>query len=355
MSAEISKPAHLETGDRVAIVTPASLPPNEYRADNKILRYLVEVRRLKPQNFTAESDTPESRAESFNNAVKRSVKVLFPLTSNRYSNDILDRIDWQLLKEAKPIFCTFSAASVLLHAIHERANLVTFYGPHISFIYNMARPRENVYTQSSFWNMLMADNKAIGLSEETANSIFKWNDGQLTLKNIFDTETPNYDGEPIKFVGESVNQTGPHVSGKLLPSFLQSLEKAFDFGIKIDFSNKIVIVESDETSYDDCYNIIERLALKSNISHASALILASFVTFKTNPPNEKLRAELYDEESVNKFTLKVRKLLKGRLPVIFGFPMGHLRYKLTVPYGLNANVNLETGDITLLESPYSDK
>lgn len=357
MSAEVyNKPLPIRIGDEVALVSPVSLPPQQFRSDIAIMRYLREIKGLKPRNFIAENDTPVSRLAHFHSAIDSGQKVLLSVTGNRYGEDIVNEINYNLLEKSKPLFCTFSAASVLHHAIRERSKLVTFYGPHISFLYNLASPRENSFTNYSFWNMLSKQSESVGIEENLAKYIFKWDTNNLTLKNIFSSSLKPLDtgSEEICFVSEKTNQGSSLVQGKIIPSFLQSLEKAIDMGIKIDFNNKIVIVESDETSFNESLQIINRLKQSSNISTASALVLASFVTFKRNPPNLGLQAELYNSENVHNFVNNVRKLFNGSFPVIYGFPMGHLRYKLTVPSGVDAELNIETGEIKLKETPFSD-
>lgn len=350
------KPAHLQTGDNISLVSPVGLPPSQYRADIAIKRYLLDVKGLSSVNNIANSENNMVLVNSFNSAIGKKNKALFPVASNNFGESVVNAIDYKKFSELKPIFCTFSAASVLLHSIYERSSLVTFYGPNISFLHNMAKSRENPYTQYSFWNMLKSEAKTDGLNEHDSKYVFKWDSQLLTFKNIFcDSNLPaGNDNEKIHFIGEKMYQSGNTVDGLLLPSFLQSLKKALDFGISIDFSNKIVIVESDETNFSKCEDIIRDISQRSNLKESSAIVLASFITFKKNPPNTELIKELYDKKNVINFLNNVKKILNGNNPVIFGFPMGHLRYKLTIPYGVNSSLNIETGDLILNESPFSD-
>ena len=72
------------------------------------------------------------------------------------------------------------------------------------------------------------------------------------------------------------------------------------------------------------------------------------------PPSAELKNELFDPVEIQKFVLKVRQLLKDNVPVVYGFPMGHAKYKLTIPMGIQAELDIETGDIILKESPFSN-
>ena len=124
--------------------------------------------------------------------------------------------------------------------------------------------------------------------------------------------------------------------------------------MEVDFENHILVVESDEIGFERALEIIKRIKDKGNIQDSSAVILASFITHKKNPPNLELQKQLYDSREVGKFRNSVADTLGGNVPVIYGFPMGHLKYKLTVPMGVEATVDLESGDIKLEESLFSD-
>ena len=335
MSIEISKPSRLKQGDSVALVSPVNLPPKEYRADESIMLYLDSVG-YKPLLFIASADTEKSRIDNFNNAINSGARALLPISGNRYGENLFHRLNYEAFEREKPIYCTFSAASALLLALHFRTGVTTFYGPHISFIHTQATFRENNFTVSSFWDTLT------GRYEDV-------------IRNLYSLpETPS-DGENIPFVGINESQSRNIIaSGRLLPVFLQSLEKAINKGVEVDFENHILVVESDEIGFERALEIIKRIKDKGNIQDSSAVILASFITHKKNPTNLELQKQLYDSREVGKFRNSVADTLGGNVPVIYGFPMGHLKYKLTVPMGVEATVDLESGDIKLEESLFSD-
>lgn len=352
MSREMIKPYSLKEGDQVGLVSPVNLPPRQYRADQSIMDYLRK-KGFGAVNFIASADTEKKRSSTFNEAIINGSKALFPISGNRYANDIFHRIDYESFAKMRPIFCTFSAASALLLAIHFRSNVGVFYGPHISFIHEEAIFRENTYTIASFWNMLT---KRVGLPESAESSpvdhlAFEWEGDNPVLQNIFQSDDC-LDKDTTIFVGCKNNQASPLIHGRLLPSFLQSLEKALSSGIEVDFSDRIVLVESDEISFEHALSILKKVRTEANLTEAAAIVLASFVTYKQHPPNEKLKRELSDRDNIEQFTDEVKRLTGDNLPIIYGFPMGHSKYKLTIPMGVEASLNSETGDITLLESPF---
>jgi len=238
-----------------------------------------------------------------------------------------------LLENIKPIFVTFSAASAFLLHLYLRTNTEVFYGPHIHFLAGY----ENDYTVSSFWNLLEQ-----GGSQHILSNIYSPAEEQsLPLS------------EKIPFFSYRANQSSSLVAGKLVPIFLFSLEEIIKQE-HTDFNPEriILMVEADERNYNDCFAALELVHQRTDLSKLSALVLASFIAFK--PENSILRNELLDPAKAQEFALRVRRLLKDNVPVIYGFPMGHSKYKLTIPMGIQAELDIETGDITLKENLFSN-
>ena len=288
----------------------------------------------KERSFLAlNNPSSRERAQLFNEAVA-NCEAIFPLVGNRFGIDIINHIDYASFKKYKPIFVTFSAASAFLLYLHLRTNTVVFYGPHIHFLTG----HENSYTVSFFWNLLEQKNPSSPILENIYSSANK--------QNIPPSER-------IPFFSYKVDQCPSMVAGRLFPVFLFSLEEVVKQGIT-DFNpnGNILMVEADERSYSDCFAALQSIHQRTNLCNLQALVLASFIAFK--PESSGLRSELLDPTKAQEFTLKVRRLLKDNVPVIYGFPMGHSKYKLTIPMGIQAELDIETGNITFKENPFSN-
>jgi len=269
--------------------------------------------------LTSDGSSVEERARLFNEAVEKC-RILFPMVGNKFGLDVVDLIDYSRFARNKPIFTTFSAASAFLLKLHFQTNTVVFYGPHIHFLAST----ENKFTESSFWNFI--------------NQVSNWDRMQNNYSPFFGYET---------------EQSGVSVVGKLMPMFLFSLEEIVKRGrLDIDPKNKILILEADERSYDECLEALKVIHSGVDLTKLSALVLASFATFK--PDSEELGGELSKQDNIIEFVAKTRKLLKGNTPVIYGFPMGHSKDKLTIPMGITAELDLHSGDVILKENPFSD-
>jgi len=370
------KPKSLETGDKIGLVNPVGemnqkyaetsvpkvisfLKRSGYRVPEQRINYRKLIQgvqdpdvladyydpyatreeeiRLNPLTMERRSfltfggSPPQERARLFNQAVA-TCNAIFPLVGNRFGLDIAPYVDYDEFRKRRPIFITFSAASAFLLYLHLKTDTEVFYGPHIHFLVD----REEEYTRRAFWDFLRQE------------------EPQFVLRNIYSVS----DGAPIgeeriPFFGYKVNQSGTCVSGGLMPIFLFSLERVIKQEvISFDPEGKILMMEADERSYEDCFAAIELIHRQIDLSNLSALVLASFVAFK--PESSSLRNKLLNPDKAREFTLKVRALLKDNVPVVYGFPMGHSKYKLTIPMGIQAELNIETGDIILRESPFSN-
>lgn len=85
-------------------------------------------------------DRLEDIHESFAN---KEVDAVFTAIGGYNSNQLLDKIDWDLISRNPKIFCGYSDITVLLNAIYYKTGLVTYHGPHYS---TLGQKKELEYT-----------------------------------------------------------------------------------------------------------------------------------------------------------------------------------------------------------------
>ena len=354
---ESHKPNPLKQGDETTMVSPVNLPPKQYQNYEVYKKYLKQKGLKFPDKFhISETDTVLKRVSLFNQAIKSGAKAIFPVAGNSYAEKIIPRVDYEAFEKHKPIFCTFSAASLLLIALQQKSHVPVFYGPHLSFLYSNSEFRKNPFAEDSFWNMLMQKSEVgSDIAPEIAEYVFKW-ENSLKLKNIFARNPKPKTTDAVRhFVGEKTNQGSSTVKGNLFPAFLQSIEKAIDKGLEVDFTDQILLVESDQIDYETAEKIAQKINSKSSLEKASAIIFAGITHHPHKEESGDLIHTLYNEKNIIEFTNNLRHLTRDNVPILFGFPMGHGDYKLTIPYGTAAKLHLESGDITLLENPFAQK
>jgi muramoyltetrapeptide carboxypeptidase len=156
------KPRKLEKGDTIGLISPSSplagLVP--HRAEKAIkmfqeLGFKVKIgeNALKVTGYTAGS--PKERAEDINSFFKdKEVKAIISFIGGNHSNQVLNYLDFQLIKKNPKIFVGYSDVTVLHFAFYTQCNLVTFYGP-AALTQFAENPRILSYTEEYFKKALM--------------------------------------------------------------------------------------------------------------------------------------------------------------------------------------------------------
>lgn len=173
----------LQKGDTVGIVSPsaplAGLLPHRVKRGVKMLEKLgfkakIGKHALKVTQHTAGS--PEERAEDINDFFRdRSVKTLISFIGGNHSNQVLEYLNFDLIKRNPKAFIGYSDATILHFALYTQAKLVSFYGPAVltQFAEN---PEIFPYTKEYFKKALMSP-KLIGKvkpSLEWTDEILDW-------------------------------------------------------------------------------------------------------------------------------------------------------------------------------------
>ena len=134
-------PNKLKAGDEVRVIAPSRSMVILGEDCKKIATERLESLGLKVTfgKHVMESDSDymcasiESRVEDLNEAFRdKNVKAILTVIGGFNSNQILDYIDYDAIKENPKIFCGFSDISALSNAIHAKTGLVTYSGPHYS-------------------------------------------------------------------------------------------------------------------------------------------------------------------------------------------------------------------------------
>jgi len=159
---KLVKPTHLKKGDFVGIVSPSSplagLVPHRVEKGIRSLEkigFKVKVGKnaLKISGYTA--GTPRERAEDINDFfADPKIKAIFTFIGGNHSNQILDYLDFDLIKKNPKLFLGYSDATVLHLALYSRLGMVTFYGPSVLTQFG-ENPEIFPYTKEYFEKALM--------------------------------------------------------------------------------------------------------------------------------------------------------------------------------------------------------
>jgi len=133
-------PPKLKKGDEIRVIAPA----NSLALISGPIREIA-TKRLKKLGFTVTfgknvlecdefiSSSVKSRVEDLHDAFRdKNVKAVLPVIGGTNSNEMLDYIDFNLIKKNPKIFCGYSDITALQNAIYSRTGLVTYSSPAFS-------------------------------------------------------------------------------------------------------------------------------------------------------------------------------------------------------------------------------
>ena len=192
-------PSTLQSGDTVMVIAPSS--PSTYIHENvmQLAKQRFEELGLKvvfAPNFHSDLfiSTPESikqRVDDIHTAfADKTVKGIFTILGGHHCNQLLDLLDFDLIKNNPKVFCGFSDITALNNAILSQTGLVTFCGPHYSS-FGMLHGFE--FTMDAFKKAIMhEDDFDISVSPEWSddpwyrdqeNRIFVKNNGAQVMRS----------------------------------------------------------------------------------------------------------------------------------------------------------------------------
>ncbi len=287
----------LQLGDEIRVIAPScSLSKMRLEFLEESIGYLTKqgfvVTFSKNCNELDEMDSSsiKSRIEDLHEAFRDSnVKAILAANGGFNANQLLDEIDYSLIKRNPKIICGFSDITVLLNAIYAKTGMITYHGPNF-FSFGLKEGRE--YLNHYFWN-------AVGESE---TYLIETSDKSSPYVTI---QTGSSEGEII--------------GGNLCTlNLLQGTE------YMPKFENKILFLE-DDNIVGDCFPFefdrnLQSLIQTSDFSRIKGIVIGRF------------------DESCNLKTNLVKKIVNNKkhlknIPIVFNVNFGHIEHAATFPIG----------------------
>src|SRR3954465_391491 len=152
-SKTLLKPAVLKPGDTVGLITPSTYvsDPDRIATAVRTIEYfglkMKMGRNVRKQTGYVGGTIAERVSDLHDMFQDPEVKAVFCIRGGYGSGQLLDRIDYELIRRNPKIFLGYSDITAMHLAIHKRTGLVTFHGP-------VALSRYTEYTQDSFRRVL---------------------------------------------------------------------------------------------------------------------------------------------------------------------------------------------------------
>ncbi len=322
-------PEKLKSGDEVRIIAPARSMKMLGEDCKQIATERLESLGLKVTfgKHVLEADetmsaSVASRIEDLHDAFRdKNVKAILTVIGGFNSNQLLDYIDYDLIRENPKILCGYSDITALSNAIHSKTGLVTYSGSHYSS-FGMKKGFE--YEMEYFKKMFFQEDEFEVKSSE------EWSDDLWFL----DQENRNFMKNDGMFVINEGEAEGQIAGGNLCTfNLLQGTQ------YMPDITNRILFLEDDNMSGNLFFVEFDR-----NLQ--SLIHLPEFKNVKGIVLG---RAQVASEMNREKWT----KLIKGKpelnnIPVIAGADFGHSTPRIAFPVGGTAKLEAKNGEIKLL-------
>lgn len=338
---QIIKPSKLSLGDTVGIVSPASgvaafCPRRLQRGvnclENMGFNVIIGDRCSKQTGHTA--GTIDDRLSDLHAMYRKNdVKAIITTIGGYNSNQLLDELDYELIRENPKILLGYSDITALQLGILSQTSTVTYMGPAILPQFGEFGGLFD-YTRNSFEGVLMnSENERQNLqpSESWTDESLKWDIEDNRPRTVQEST-----GWKILKHGEAI---GPIISGNMSTLLLLAGTKYFP-----DLTGAILCLEDDETTNPAIIDrYLTQLRHMGVYEQISALIVGRF-------PNKTGFTEGDPLENV--LTIATRGY---SFPVVYDFDFGHTDPMMILANGvlarLNATDNIEFGymESTVLE------
>lgn len=340
------KSKFLKVGDTIGLISPsaplAGLVPHRTQRGIKMLedlgfRVKIGKHALKVTGYTA--GTPKERAEDINSFFKdKEVEAIICFIGGNHSNQILEHLDFDLIKKNPKIFIGYSDATVLHFALYTQSNLITFYGPAIltQFAEN---PKVLPYTEEYFKKAVM-ETKPIGKIKPSSY----WTDEILDW----------FKKEDLKRARKMKNNKGwqwlkqGKTQGPILGGCITSMMHLRGTKYWPDFSDSILFWETPESSDDftkgekveniDSY--LTDLELSGLFKNIKGMIVGRFFGYSKQEQKEIIKI-IKEKTSDHKF------------PILLNVDIGHSDPMITVPLGVKVKIDSSNNLFEIKESGIS--
>ncbi|MBL7998671.1 MAG: LD-carboxypeptidase [Candidatus Kapabacteria bacterium] len=313
-------PPALEPGMTIGITAPASgVSKSEIQSGINFLKELGYNTVLGKCVFKSSSSgflsaPDEQRASEFMEFVERKdIHAIMSVRGGYGVMRILPMLNYDMIAANPKIIIGYSDITALVNVIYSRCGLVTFHGPMCSSHYDDI-------TRSSFVKTLSSNRRPA--SEELQPTTVEYSD-------------PTYD------VIVEGTATGILTGGNLTmicATLGTPYEPVFD--------NSILFLEDVNEEPYKIDRMLTQLWLSGKLANVKGVVLGVFN--HCDPYQREERFRDYD------MTTSLRDVFESRMsqlniPVLSRLPIGHIRSKLTLPIGIQAELDTKKGSLVLLE------
>jgi muramoyltetrapeptide carboxypeptidase len=314
------KPKHLNTGDTIGIIAPASAPPDPKAIDRsvEVLERLGFKPKLAPKvrnrwGFLAGNDRDRA-SDLMKMFADRKVDAIICVRGGYGTSRLLPLLDYRTIRAHPKIFVGYSDITALHCAFLTKSNLVSFHGPMLNS--DFIQKDFPAFTLQSFLKTLMHPSAPGSIST-------------------------GYRKQTVKILRRGT-ASGPLVGGNitLLCALLGTPWVA-------SFKKSILFFEDlDEVPYR-----FDRML--TQLLNAGILQQAAGVAIGVNKNCTDPKARWAKEYRQTLEDVFRERLLPLKVPVVAGLPFGHMPLNATLPVGVRVTLDAVKGDLLVTEPAVS--
>lgn len=310
-------PSKLQKGDEVRVISPArslALPWIQAVKEFSIKKFGDIGLKLTFGNNVNEIDdfsssSIKSRVEDLHKAFSdKSVKLVITVIGGFNSNQLLNYIDYDLIKNNPKILCGYSDVTALANAIYAKTGMVTYSGPHF---FNFGDQENFDYTLEYFQKCLFhKDPFKIIPSLKWSDDLWATNQNDRTF----------YDNEGYWIINEGKAE-GTIIGANLCTfNLLQGTE------FMPSLKNTVLFLEDDSETRPHAFDRdLQSLIHQPNFEQVKGIVIGRFQ--KESGVTRDLLTKI----------IKTKKELSS-IPVIANADFGHTTPMITFPIGGTAKI-----------------
>lgn len=316
------KAKKLQPGDKVGIIAPAtsvSDPDEIIRAKNaaEFFGLVPVLGKNVAKGSGYKSRTVNERIEDLHSMFGNTeIKAVFCIRGGYGSPQILDDIDYDLIRKNPKIFLGYSDITAMHLAINKMAGLVTFHGPVLSSAFTQ-------YTIDSFMKTLFESNPLGVIANPLSTSSIRPLHPLRTVK-------------PGK------------AEGKIIGGNLSLITALMGTPYEIDTKDKILLIEDVGEEPFRIDRMLTQLKLAKKLQSSKGVVFGecngcNFDGLQTSRVWDFTYGEVLDRifEDID-------------IPVFTGLTVGHTSDQATIPFGVSAIMDADICNVNILESALTD-
>lgn len=318
------KPPKLHPGDLVAIISPSQPPTSKHTLDDfekarKNFEQATGLKTVLAPNALAEhfysAGTVQQRLDDFHWALKKpDVKGIMFSVGGNTAIELVDKLDYELIKQHPKVIAGISDATTLLNPIFAKTGLITFLGPEFT------------------------DFALEPMTYEIESMKQAWFDG-----NMGDIKpNPNwrdFDGLPTSYKGWATIRPGVaegHIIGGNYSCFTQLYHTEY----APDITGSLLVVECYKYSKRDIHGALARLKFWGAFDKISGLIIGYCIG--SDDPGTK-----GNDRDMTELALEVTEGYD--FPIMQIGEIGHNVENMMLPIGANARLDATGKTFEILE------